>query len=69
LAVKSFLVTTVFGPGLPHFSWYNIPKRGENIKWPQNISNGHKIYQMATKYIKWPQNIPNGHKIFQMAVK
>jgi hypothetical protein len=32
-------------------------------KWPQNIPNGHKIYQMATTYTKWPQNIPNGHKI------
>jgi hypothetical protein len=38
--------------GLPDFSWYNIPKRGKMyqitikyIKWPQNISNGHKIYQ------------------------
>jgi hypothetical protein len=27
-------------------------------KWPQNIPNGHKIYQMATKYTKWPQNVP-----------
>jgi hypothetical protein len=38
-------------------------------KWPQNIPNGHKIFQMATKYTKWPQNIPNGHKIYQMATK
>jgi hypothetical protein len=38
-------------------------------KWPQNIPNGHRIYQMATKYTKWPQNIPNGHKIYQMATK
>jgi hypothetical protein len=28
-------------PGLPDFSWYNIPKRGEK-------------YQMTTKYTKWP---------------
>jgi hypothetical protein len=35
-------------------------------RWPQNIPNGHKIYQMATKYTKWPQNIPNGHKIYQI---
>jgi hypothetical protein len=26
--------------GLPDFSWYNIPKRGE-------------LYQTTTKYIKW----------------
>jgi hypothetical protein len=40
-------------------------------KWPQNLTNGRKIYipkqkyiyQMATKYIKWPQNITNGRKI------
>jgi hypothetical protein len=38
-------------------------------KWPQNIPNGHKIYQMATKYTKWPQNIENGHKIDQMVKK
>jgi hypothetical protein len=38
-------------------------------KWPQNIPDGHKIYQMATKYTKWPQNMPNGIKIYQMATK
>jgi hypothetical protein len=32
-------------------------------KWPQNLPNGHKIYQMATKFTKWPQNLPNGRKI------
>jgi hypothetical protein len=32
--------------GLPDFSWNNIPKRG---KYPQNIPNGHKIYNMAVK--------------------
>jgi hypothetical protein len=36
-------------------------------KWPQNIPNGHKIYQMATKYTKWPQHIPNGSKMLKMA--
>jgi hypothetical protein len=43
--------------GLPDFSCDNIPerkiiytKRPQNIaKWPQNISNNHKIYQLATK--------------------
>jgi hypothetical protein len=45
----------IFRPGLPDLSWYNIPKRGKNkitvkyTKWPQNIPNGHKIYQMAVK--------------------
>jgi predicted secreted protein len=23
-------------------------------KWPLNIPNGRKIYQMAVKYTKWP---------------
>jgi hypothetical protein len=27
-------------------------------KLPQNIPNGHKIYQFAVEYTKWPQNIP-----------
>jgi hypothetical protein len=27
-------------------------------KYRENISNGHKIYQMAVKYTKSPQNIP-----------
>jgi hypothetical protein len=35
-------------------------------KWPQNIPNDLKIYQMTTKYTKWPQNIPDSHKIFPM---
>jgi hypothetical protein len=47
--------------GLPDFSWCT--------KWPQSIPNGHKVYQMATKYTKWPQSIPNGHKVYQMPRK
>jgi hypothetical protein len=39
--------------GLPHFSWYNIPKY---TKLPQNIPNYHKIYQ-------------NVHKVYQIAAK
>jgi hypothetical protein len=35
----------------------------------KTIPNGHKIYQIATKYTKWPQNIPNGNKIHQNMVK
>jgi hypothetical protein len=34
-------------PGLPDFSFYNIPKRG-------------KIYQITTKYTKCLPKIPNG---------
>jgi hypothetical protein len=24
------------GPGLPDYSWYNMPKRGKYTKWPQS---------------------------------
>jgi hypothetical protein len=43
-------------PGLPDFSWYNIPNRG-------------KIYQITLKYLKWPQHIPNGRKIDHTTIK
>jgi hypothetical protein len=42
-------------PGLPDFSWYNKPKRGN-------------IYQIIIKYTKCQQNVPNGRKIDQMAI-
>jgi hypothetical protein len=45
-----------------------LPQNRYN-KWPQNISNGRQIDQMAIKYFQWPSNRPNGHKIFPMAVK
>jgi hypothetical protein len=47
---------SAYGPGLPDFSWYMIPKL-------------EKMYQMNTKYNKWSKNIPNVRKIFQMAIK
>jgi hypothetical protein len=31
----------------------------------KNIPNGHKTYQVSSKWTKWPQNRPNGHKIDQ----
>jgi protoporphyrinogen oxidase len=43
------------GPGLPDFSWYNVPKR-------------EKYTKMTTKFTKWPLDIPNGCQIFQMAI-
>jgi hypothetical protein len=51
------------------------------IKWPQNISNGHKInipnghkmvyipYEMVIKYFKWPENLSNDRKIYQKVIK
>jgi hypothetical protein len=36
-----------FPPGLPDFSWYKIPKRGKICT--NNLTNDHKIYQMAVK--------------------
>jgi hypothetical protein len=41
---------TIFGTGLPDFSWYRIPKR-KNIPKDQ------------PKFPKKPNDIPNGHKI------
>jgi hypothetical protein len=40
-------------PELPDFSWYNIPKRGKHTKLPQNIRNGHNMYDMASHYSKY----------------
>jgi hypothetical protein len=39
------------GPGLPDFSRYNLPKREKYTKWPQNVTDGHKIYHLAAE---WP---------------
>jgi hypothetical protein len=41
------------GPGLPDFSWDNLPKRKE-------------IYQVTTKFTEWLQNLPNEQAIYQM---
>jgi hypothetical protein len=41
---------TYVGLGMPDFSWYNIPKREKYTNWPNNVLNGHKIYQITTKY-------------------
>jgi hypothetical protein len=46
-----------FFQGLPDFSRNNIPKWEKYTKWPQNIPNVHRIYQIAV-------NIQNGHKIY-----
>jgi hypothetical protein len=63
-------------PGLPDFSWHNIPKTGKInqmtikfTKFPQNLPNFHKIYQISTKFTKFPQNLPNFHKIYQISTK
>jgi uncharacterized protein YpbB len=37
-------------------------------KWPQNIPNDHKIYQMYKNYTKRPQNIPNVQKLYQTTI-
>jgi hypothetical protein len=36
-------------PGLPDFSWYNVPQREKMYQITENIPNGHKTYQMAVK--------------------
>jgi hypothetical protein len=40
-------------PGLPDFSFYNLPEL-------------EKIYHMAINYTQWPENIPKCGKIDQM---
>jgi hypothetical protein len=54
--------------GLPDFSWFNLPTREKYSKLPQNIPNGHKIYQIAENYTEWLKTIPNGCKIDQMSI-
>jgi hypothetical protein len=43
---------TLLDAGLPDFSWYNIPKREKYTKWAQNVTKGHKSYQLAVKCTK-----------------
>jgi hypothetical protein len=43
--LSAFRTLSKCRPGLPDFSWYNIPKRGKITKLPQNIPNVHKIDQ------------------------
>jgi hypothetical protein len=38
-------------PGSPDFSWHMVPKPHKCNKWTQNVTNGHKIYQMSVKYV------------------
>jgi hypothetical protein len=67
---KSFRNFSACHPGLPDFSCYNIPKweriyqiTRKYTKWPENMANGRKIYQMDIKYTnifysKTLQNLP-----------
>jgi hypothetical protein len=43
-----------FGPGLPDFSWYMIPKPEKMYQLIKNAPNGHKISQIFREYSKWP---------------
>jgi hypothetical protein len=50
-------------PRVARFFGPNIPKQEKNTIWQQTIPNGHKIYQMVTKYTniflsKALQNLP-----------
>jgi hypothetical protein len=38
------------GPGLPDFSWYNLPKRVKMYQNRGNMPNGMKIDQTDIKY-------------------
>jgi hypothetical protein len=39
-------------PGLPDFSWHNIPKRGNIYHFATKLPIGHNIYLMAVKFSK-----------------
>jgi hypothetical protein len=54
---KKLFETSHLSPGLPDFSWHNIPKHGKRY---QPIKN----HQMSAKKQNWPK-IPIGHKIRQ----
>jgi hypothetical protein len=47
--VPQFGKIGMYTPGLPDFSWSEIPKGGKYTKLPNNIPNGHKIFPMAVK--------------------
>jgi hypothetical protein len=44
---------SLFRPGLPDFSLFNIPKRGEIYQMSTKLPSGHKLYQMTVIYSKW----------------
>jgi hypothetical protein len=44
-------------PGLPDFSWHNIPKWGKIYQIATKLPNGLNKYQMAVIYSEWPYNI------------
>jgi hypothetical protein len=53
------LANKLLTPGLPDFSWYNIPK------WQTIIQNAHKIYPTTFIYIyQIAIKIPNVHYIY-----
>jgi hypothetical protein len=41
----------------------------ECTKWPQSIPNGHKVYQIVTKYTKVPLHKLSSCILIQMAIK
>jgi hypothetical protein len=47
----------ILKPGLPDFSWHNIPKLGEICQIANKLQNGHTMYQLAEMYYNWPKNI------------
>jgi hypothetical protein len=47
-----------------------LPNDTKSTKWPQNLPNNHKIYQMTDNIpTKWPQTIPNDYKLYQTTTK
>jgi hypothetical protein len=48
------LIQRFLQPGLPEFSWHNIPKRWKRYQIITTLPNEHKVYQMAVKCSKLP---------------
>jgi hypothetical protein len=51
IQVESSTITST-KQGCQIFRGPNVPK-WEKTYQPQNVANGHKLYQMAVKYSKW----------------
>jgi hypothetical protein len=45
-------------PGLPDFSWYNIPEREKVFKMTTKCSKGHQDIPKCCIIFKWPKIIP-----------
>jgi hypothetical protein len=50
---KNAFLALVSNPGLPDFSWYNLPTGEKCTRLPHYIRNGHNTYQIDQMSIKY----------------